>query len=162
MIILGIDPGFAIVGYGLVQYQGNRFSVLDYGIIKTNSNSIFSERLLAIDVELNTLIARYKTDAFAIEELFFNKNTKTALSVAQGRGVAILSAAKVGLTVNEYTPLQVKQAVAGYGRACKEQVQTMVKVLLNLNSIPKPDDAADALAVAICHAHCSGSYGSYN
>ncbi len=153
MVIMGIDPGFAITGIGVVQYVGNRFSVLDYGVVATEAGIPFPERLLILNDGIDKMIQRYKPEAVAVEELFFNKNIKTALKVGHGRGVALLCAARSGTSVYEYTPLQVKQAVVGYGRATKEQVQQMVKILLNLEKIPKPDDAADALAVAICHAH---------
>lgn len=153
MRIIGIDPGFAITGYGIIDYNGNKFSVVEVGVITTEADQKLSERLLQLSQGLDFLIGKYKPDAMAIEELFFNTNVKTAIKVGHGRGVAMLSAAKAGIKVIEYTPLQVKQAVVGYGRAKKEQVQQMVKVLLNLDRIPKPDDAADALAVAICHAH---------
>jgi len=153
MIIMGIDPGFAITGYGIVKYEGNKFSVIDYGAITTEASMKLPQRLLMLSNKLDELIARYKPDAISIEELFFNKNIKTALTVGHGRGVAVLSAAKSGIDVYEYTPLQVKQAVVGYGRAEKSQIQQMIKVILNLDEIPKPDDVADALAVAICHAH---------
>ena len=153
MIIMGIDPGFAITGYGVVKYEGNRFSVMDYGAVKTRASMVLSERLLYLSDKLEEIIGLYRPDAIAVEELFFNKNIKTALSVGHGRGVALLSAAKSGAEVFEYTPLQVKQAVVGYGRAQKAQMQQMVKVILNLAEIPRPDDVADALAVAICHGH---------
>jgi len=153
MIIMGIDPGFAITGYGIVKYEGNKFSVLDYGAVTTKSTTVLPERLLAINAALEELIAKYKPCAIAVEELFFNKNIKTALAAAHGRGIALLAAAKSGAEVFEYTPLQVKQAVVGYGRAEKAQIQQMVKVILNLPEVPKPDDVADALAIAICHAH---------
>lgn len=153
MIIMGIDPGFAITGYGVVKYEGNRFSVIDYGAVTTEATMKMSERLLHLHESLKELINRHKPDAVSIEELFFNKNIKTALNVGHGRGVALLTAAQSGIPVFEYTPLQVKQSVVGYGRAEKAQVQQMVKVLLNLSTVPKPDDVADALAVAICHGH---------
>lgn len=156
MIIIGIDPGFAITGYGVLEYLGNKFRVIDVGVISTEAGEEFSGRLLSICNVLDDLINKYNPDAMAVEELFFNTNVKTAIKVGHGRGVALLSAAKAGVKVYEYTPLQVKQSVVGYGRAKKEQVQQMVKVLLNLEKIPKPDDAADALAVAICHAHSCG------
>jgi len=156
MRIIGIDPGFAITGYGIIDYKGNRFSVVEVGVISTEADQELSERLLKLSQGLDFLLNKYKPDAMAIEELFFNTTVKTAIKVGHGRGVAMLSAAKAGIKVTEYTPLQVKQAVVGYGRAKKEQVQQMVKVLLNLDRIPKPDDAADALAVAICHAHSCG------
>lgn len=153
MIILGIDPGFAITGYGVLSYEGNKFKVMDYGVVRTTTDMLFSKRLCKLSDELDMIIDKYKPDAVAIEELFFNKNVKTAISAAHGRGVAVLCAAKKNINVYEYTPLQVKQAVVGYGRADKNQVQQMVKILLNLSEIPKPDDAADALAIAICHGN---------
>ncbi|MGE5329162.1 MAG: crossover junction endodeoxyribonuclease RuvC [Deltaproteobacteria bacterium] len=153
MIILGIDPGVATTGYGVISYEGNKFKVLEYGAILTKSNVELPKRLLSINNEIIAIIQRLNPQVFAIEELFFNKNIKTALTVGHARGVAILSAANQNLPVYEYTPLQVKQAVVGYGRADKNQVQQMVKIMLGLNEIPKPDDVADALAVAICHAH---------
>lgn len=153
MVILGIDPGYAIVGYGVVEYAGNKFKVLEYGSIETKAGIDFNIRLLKIHKGVEELIKRHSPDAVAVEELFFNKNTKTAMKVAQARGVVLLSGALSLAEVFEYTPLQVKQAVCGYGRADKNQVQQMVKLLLNLEKVPKPDDTADALAVAICHAH---------
>lgn len=155
MLILGIDPGIAILGYGLVRYEANKFTVVDYGAITTNAGTQMSNRLMRLYEGLIEIIDKYKPDAFAVEELFFNKNIKTALTVGHARGVAVLSGVKSGLPIYEYTPLQVKQAVVGYGRADKSQVQQMVKILLNLREIPKPDDVADALAVAICHGHSS-------
>ena len=155
MIIIGIDPGFAITGYGIIKYDNNKFCVLDYGAIITESDLRLSERLLIINNKLEELIARYNPDVFSIEELFFNKNIKTALNVGHGRGVVLLVAARNNKEIFEYTPLQVKQSVVGYGRARKPQIQQMVKMILNLKEIPKPDDVADALAVAICHAHSS-------
>lgn len=153
MIIMGIDPGFAITGYGILSYRGNKFSVIYYGAITTYASMKLPERLLILSQKLEELIEKYKPEAISVEELFFNKNIKTALTVGHGRGVAILSAAKSGIPVYEYTPLQVKQAVVGYGRAEKLQMQQMIKIILNLPEIPKPDDVADALAVAVCHAH---------
>ncbi len=157
MIIMGIDPGFAIMGYGIVSYQGNRFQLMDYGVVTTPADMPLCGRLLMLEEGLAGLVGMYRPDAVSVEDLFFNSNAKTALKVGQGRGVALLCAARAGIPVFEYTPLQVKQAVTGYGRADKKQVQQMIKVLLNLSAIPKPDDAADALAVAICHAHSSGN-----
>ena len=154
MIILGIDPGIAIVGYGVIECKGNRFKALDYGAITTEANIPFTERIRIIYDDMTTLIDKYNPTDLAIEELFFNKNVKTAIKVGQARGVEILAAVHKGLNIYEYTPLQVKQGVVGYGRAEKRQVQEMVKMLLNLKEIPKPDDAADALAVAICHSSC--------
>ncbi len=153
MIILGIDPGFAITGYGVVDYTGNKFNVIDYGVVSTDKSELFSSRLQSIYDTLSFIIDQYHPDCMAIEELFFNNNAKTAIMAAHGRGVAMLACTKKGLPCYEYTPLQVKQNIAGYGRAEKRQVQQMVKVILKLDSIPKPDDAADALAIAICHAH---------
>ncbi len=153
MIILGIDPGYAIVGIGVIEYVGNKFRPIEYSAITTNAHTPTSLRLKTIYDEINKFLDKYKPDAIAIEELFFNSNAKTAIAVAQARGVLIVAATNRGIPIYEYTPLQIKQAVTGYGRADKNQVQQMVKMLLNLNAIPKPDDAADALAVAICHAH---------
>ena len=156
MRILGIDPGFAIVGIGVIDYEGNRFTPVKYGKIETTAGLPLSSRLKTIHELLNAWILETKPDVVAIEELFFNTNTKTAISVAQARGVIMLTCTLNNLEVYEYTPLQVKQAVVGYGRAEKIQVQKMVKSLLNLEKIPKPDDTADALAVAVCHANNSG------
>ncbi len=161
MLILGIDPGYAIVGYGLIEYIGNRFRVHDYGSIQTKAGVPTNERLKIIYDSMSELIARHKPDAMAVEELFFNTNSKTAIVVAEARGIILLSAINAGLDIAEYTPLQVKQAVTGYGRADKNQVQQMTKALLGLDKVPKPDDTADALAIAICHAHSAGSV-AYN
>lgn len=155
MLILGIDPGIAILGYGLVRYEANKFTVVDYGAVTTNAGTQMSKRLTRLYDGLIDIIESHKPDAFAVEELFFNKNIKTALTVGHARGVAVLAGAKSGVPTYEYTPLQVKQAVVGYGRADKCQVQQMVKILLNLKEVPKPDDVADALAVAICHGNSS-------
>ena len=156
MIILGIDPGIAIVGYGVIQYEAGRFSVIDYGAVTTKAGSKLSDRLRNIYEDIHVLIERFHPDVCAIEELFFNTNVTTGISVAHGRGVIMLAATIQNLPVYEYTPLQVKQSVAGYGRADKAQVQHMVKSLLHLSAVPKPDDVADALAVAICHANNAG------
>lgn len=153
MRILGIDPGYAIVGYGVIEYHGNSFKVIEYGKITTDSKKDLPERLVIIYNGIKELIEKFQPDAMAVEELFFNNNAKTAINVGQARGVILLSAANNGVPVFEYTPLQVKQAVVGYGRAEKNQVQQMVKMLLSLEKIPKPDDVADALAIAVCHAH---------
>ena len=153
MIILGIDPGYAIIGYGVLDFEKGKFRILDYGSITTKSTMEFSMRLKRIYMGIQELIDKYKPDSVAVEKLFFNKNTKTALKVGHGRGVVLLGGAMNDIDVFEYTPLQVKQAVCGYGRADKNQVQQMVKMLLGLKEVPKPDDTADALAVAICHAH---------
>lgn len=153
MIVMGVDPGFAITGYGILKYEGNKFSPIEYGAILTKVGESFSDRLLKIETQMNGIIEKFKPDAVSIEELFFNKNVKTAIMAAHGRGVAMVTAARYGIEVFEYTPLQVKQSVVGYGRADKMQVQQMVKAILNLPEIPKPDDVADALAIAICHCH---------
>lgn len=157
MRILGIDPGIAIVGFGVLDYDGVNFSVVDYGAITTPAHTPVPDRLKMIYDDLQYVIDKYKPDQMAIEELFFNNNVKTAITVAQARGVLILGASLCGLEVFEYTPLQVKQAVVGYGRAEKMQVQQMVKSILNLHEIPKPDDTADAVAIAICHGFSSGT-----
>jgi crossover junction endodeoxyribonuclease RuvC len=136
-----------------VEYNNNKFTVLHHGVISTKSTMPFEKRLLAISDGLDSLFQQYKPDSMAIEELFFSRNTTTAIGTAQARGVAVLCGAKAGIGVYEYTPLQVKMAVTGFGRADKNQVQQMVRILLNEKEIVKPDDAADALAVAICHAH---------
>ena len=127
MIIMGVDPGFAITGYSIVEYENNKLKLLDVGAVNTKAGELFTWRLLQIDEKLNEIMQKYKPDAFAIEELFFNNNAKTAIAAAQGRGVAVMAAVKNGIPVYEYTPLQVKQAVAGYGRADKNQVQQMIK-----------------------------------
>ncbi|MBQ8027629.1 MAG: crossover junction endodeoxyribonuclease RuvC [Clostridia bacterium] len=157
MRIIGIDPGYAIVGYGVIDYNSNHFSVVDYGAVTTKAHTPFENRLVSIYDGLTQLISTYKPDAMSIEKLFFNTNTTTAIDVAQARGVIVLAAAQGGLDIAEYTPLQVKQSVVGYGRAEKKQVQEMTRLMLNLKSVPKPDDTADALALAICHAHSAGS-----
>ena len=153
MIIIGIDPGYAIVGIGVVEYVGNKFRKLEYNAITTPAGMPTVERLKKIYTEMTMYIDKYKPDAVAIEELFFNSNQKTAINVAQARGVLLVAVANKNVPISEYTPLQVKQSVTGYGRADKKQIQSMVKMILGLNVIPKPDDAADALALAICHAH---------
>ncbi len=153
MLIMGVDPGTAITGYGLIEYNGRNFKLAECGAITTEAGLPLYKRLHTIYHDLTELIACHQPVQYAVEELFFNKNTRTALSVGHARGVALLSGANAGLEVFEYTPLQVKQAVVGYGRADKKQVQYMVKTILNLKDVPKPDDVADALAVAVCHAH---------
>ena len=155
MIILGIDPGLAIIGYGVIKYDGQKLTIIDYGTITTAAGVPLPRRLSSIYDSMASLIEKFKPDAIAFEELFFNKNVKTALTVGHARGTALVCAEKSGTELFEYTPLQVKQAVCGYGRADKKQIQAMVKMILNLKEIPRPDDAADAVAVAICHAHSS-------
>ncbi len=157
MIILGIDPGIASLGYGVIRFENNRFATLEYGTFHTAPKFTLCQRLMQIDEFLDELISKHRPHAVSVEELFFNNNAKTALMVGHGRGVVLLRAGRAAIPLFEYTPLQVKQAVVGYGRAEKKQVQQMVKTLLALKEIPRPDDTADALAVAICHAHCSGS-----
>lgn len=155
MRIIGIDPGIAIMGYGILDYAYNRFSVVNYGSVITTNKDSMPKRLEILYNSLWDILNEYKPDAVAFEELFFNQNAKTAIIVGQARGTAVLCAQKRGIDIYEYTPLQVKQAVVGYGRAEKKQIQQMVKMILNLKEIPKPDDTADALAIAICHGHSS-------
>jgi crossover junction endodeoxyribonuclease RuvC len=152
-IILGIDPGIADTGFGIIANQKDKLTCLGYGSIKTSSKLDLADRLEIINLELSKLIKKYKPDLIAIEELFFCKNAKSALIVGQARGVVVLTAKQNKIPAVEFTPLQVKQAVSTYGHAGKEQVQKMVKLLLNLKELPKPDDAADALAIAICAAY---------
>lgn len=153
MVILGIDPGFAIVGWGVLECVNGKFRVMGYGSITTPAKTPIEDRLNQIYEGMNTIIEKYKPNVMAIEELFWNTNQKTGICVAEARGTILLSAVRRGLKIFEYTPLQVKQAVVGYGRAEKKQVITMVTTLLNLPKPPKPDDTADALALAICHGH---------
>ncbi len=157
MIILGIDPGVATVGFGVIRAEGMKQSMIRCGVISTPADMKLSRRLRQIYDDLLRLIDMFKPDAIAIEELFFNTNLKTGISVAHGRGVILLAGDSRRVPMYEYTPLQVKQAVAGYGRADKKQVMEMVRRLLNLNEVAKPDDASDALAIAICHARFAGS-----
>ena len=157
MIILGIDPGIAIVGWGVLDYTGNKFTVLAYGSIQTPAGMKTEDRLCLVYDELKKIIKQYGPECMAIEELFWNTNQKTGIRVSEARGVLLLCARQCGLRVSEYTPLQVKQAVVGYGRAEKKQVIAMVTMLLGLPKPPKPDDTADALAIAICHAHSGAS-----
>lgn len=149
MIILGIDPGIAIMGYGVLETKGNKIKVLENGVITTSSKSKTPERLKHLYDNLDQIISEFKPDEFAIEELFFNQNVKTAITVGHARGVQVLCAQNNNLPIYEYTPLQIKQAITGFGRASKKQMQQTVTTLLNLSKIPKPDDAADALAIAL-------------
>ena len=151
MIILGIDPGFATVGWGIIKVTDGVIETLDYGHISTKKNTDFGARLLEIHTDLCALIEKYQPDEAAVEELFFYNNQKTAIAVAQARGVIVLTLMKYRVIVAGYTPLEVKQALTNYGGADKRQVQDMVRILLNLKEIPKPDDTADALALALCH-----------
>ena len=157
MYILGIDPGYAIVGYGVVKFEGNKFTPITYGAITTPANMPFVKRLDIIFNEMTKILNTYKIEAMSIEKLFFNTNTTTAIDVAQARGVIILSAERSNVPIFEYTPLQVKSAVTGYGKAEKKQIMEMTRMILGLKSVPKPDDTADALALAVCHAHSAGS-----
>lgn len=158
MRILGVDPGYAIVGWGVLDYIGNRFSPVAFGAVTTHANIPFNTRLEQVYDGLVKIINDYKPEAMSIEKLFFNTNAKTAIDVSQARGVILLAAKKAEIDIFEYTPLQVKQSVVGYGRAEKNQVQEMTRIMLSLDKVPKPDDTADALALAICHGHASGSY----
>ncbi|MBO4382551.1 MAG: crossover junction endodeoxyribonuclease RuvC, partial [Clostridia bacterium] len=153
MRILGIDPGYAIIGWGVLDYESNKFSVVDYGAITTPAGMPFPERIELIYEEITAILARNKPEALSMEKLYFTNNKTTGIDVAQARGVLLLAAARAGLEIHEYTPVQVKQGVVGYGKAEKKQVMEMTRVILNLPEVPKPDDTADALALAICHAH---------
>ena len=157
MRILGIDPGYAILGYGIIEMRGNRFKVIDYGAVTTEAGMEMPDRLKVLYNSLMELIGRFEPEVASVEELFFNTNAKTAILVGQARGVALLACSNSGLEIAEYTPLQIKQALVGNGRAEKKQVQFMVKTILNLKEAPKPDDTADALAAAICHGHSAGA-----
>ena len=156
MRILGIDPGYAIMGWGVIDMKGNHFTPVAYDSIMTQAKMPKIDRLKILYNELMNIIAEYQPDAASIEELFFNTNSKTVIMVGEARGVALLACANSGIEVYEYTPLQIKQGLVGYGRAEKKQVQSMVKTILNLDAVPKPDDTADALAAAICHGHSAG------
>ncbi len=157
MIILGIDPGYAIVGWGVLEYNRGQFTVKGYGAITTPAGMSFEKRLEIIYKDMCTVIGKYKPEALSIEKLFFTNNKTTGIDVAQARGVILLAAAMAGVSINEYTPPQVKQAVVGYGKAEKKQVMEMTRAILHLREVPKPDDTADALALAVCHAHSAGS-----
>ncbi len=157
MIILGIDPGIAIVGYGIVEFKNSRFTTLAHGSIQTPAHTPVEARLMQIHEELDALIKMFNPTEMAIEELFFNKNHTTMVPVAEARGVILLTARENGMNVQEYTPSQVKQAVVGYGKAVKKQVMQMVSLILRLENTPKLDDTCDALAIAVCHANCTGS-----
>jgi|SRR2546430_7368366 len=149
--VLGLDPGTATTGFGLVEESDNSLKAVEYGVILTPANLPMPQRLRLIFLRVSELLERFRPEAVSVEKLFFNRNVTTALSVGQARGVALLAAANTDLPVFEYTPLEVKQAISGFGRASKDQVQQMVRLILQLEQIPKPDDAADALAIAICH-----------
>ena len=155
MIVLGIDPGTARLGYGVVERQGSRLTMLDYGCLETTNDRPLEQRLLLIHEGIDDLIETWRPEVVGVERLFFNKNVQTAMAVGQARGVVLLTAAQHGLPLQEYGPHEVKQAVTGYGKAPKDQVQRMVQMVLSMEELPKPDDAADALAVAVCTAHAA-------
>lgn len=157
MRILGIDPGIAIVGFGLIESNRGSVRMLQYGAVTTEAGLPLATRLVQIENDMTALIAQLKPDEIVVEELFFSKNITTGIAVAHGRGVILCTAERLGVPIFEYTPMQVKQAVAGYGLADKKQVMDMTKRLLKLKAVPKPDDAADALAIAICHARSATS-----
>ncbi|MBQ9922840.1 MAG: crossover junction endodeoxyribonuclease RuvC [Clostridia bacterium] len=157
MIILGIDPGIAIVGWGVLRYENGRFTPLAYGSVQTKAGLKVEDRLKMVYDGVSEIINKYHPDVMSIEELFWNTNQKTGIVVAEARGVILLSAREAGIPIFEYTPLQVKQAIVGYGRAEKRQVIMMVTTFLGLKEPPKPDDTADAIALAICHGHNAGS-----
>ena len=157
MLILGIDPGYAIIGWGIIRYERGKFIPVDFGAITTPAGMPFNRRLEIIYDELTALLSRHTPDAVAVEKLYFQTNKTTAIDVAQARGVIMLALQKHGIPVYEYTPLQVKSAVTGFGQAQKPQVMEMTKRLLRLKAVPKPDDTADALAIAICHAQYGGT-----
>ncbi|MBO6093705.1 MAG: crossover junction endodeoxyribonuclease RuvC [Oscillospiraceae bacterium] len=157
MRVLGIDPGIATIGFGLIEFENNQIRLMKYGVVTTPAPQNLSSRLLQISCDMDELLAACSPDAISIEELFFNTNITTGISVAHGRGVILLSCVKSGAQIFEYTPLQVKQSVTGYGRAEKKQVMEMVRRICNLKTVPRPDDAADAIALAICHAWSSTS-----
>lgn len=154
MTVIGIDPGSAITGFGILEEQDDSsLKVIDYGVLRTSSKLSVADRLKSLYEQINQIIALHKPESGAVEKLFFQRNVSTAITVGQARGVLILALAQVNIPIYEYNPVEIKQAVAGYGKADKQQMQQMVKMLLNLQEVPKPDDAADALAVAICHIH---------
>ncbi len=154
MAVIGLDPGSAITGFGIIEENADHsLKVIDFGVLRTGADMPAADRLKSLYEQLNRILALHKPDGGAVENLFFQRNVRTAFSVGQARGVLLLALAQAGIPVAEYNPVEVKQAVAGYGKADKQQVQQMVKMLLDLKEIPRPDDAADALAVAICHIH---------
>ncbi len=157
MVVFGIDPGYAIVGWGAIRFQSNAYKPLGFGAVETEAHTDFNQRLETIYDEIYAILDRCRPDALAIERLYFQTNKTTAIKVAQARGVTLLAAQKLRIPIFEYTPLQVKTAVTGYGKAKKPQVMEMTRRLLHLSEVPKPDDTADALAIAICHAQAAGS-----
>lgn len=157
MRIIGIDPGYAIVGFGVIEYERSQFTVIDYGAVTTAAETDFNTRLKEIYDDVCYIMDKYRPEAMAIERLYFTTNQKTAIAVAEARGIVLLAARQREIGIYEYTPLQVKNSITGYGKAVKKQVQELTKNILKLPEIPKPDDTADALAIAVCHAH---SYNS--
>lgn len=157
MRIIGIDPGYAIVGFGIIEYENSKFKTVDYGAIITEAGTDFNRRLRTIYEDICQILDIYKPESLAIEKLYFQNNQKTAIDVAEARGVILLAATQRNLLIREYTPLEVKKSITGYGQAVKKQVQEMTKRVLHLPEIPKPDDTADALAIAVCHAHTDNS-----
>lgn len=157
MRIIGIDPGYAIVGFGIIEYDNGKFKTVDYGAITTPAGIDFNRRLETIYADMCEILDAYKPESLAIEKLYFQNNQKTAIDVAEARGVILLSAIQRNILIREYTPLEVKKSITGYGQAVKKQVQEMTKRVLHLPAIPKPDDTADALAIAVCHAHTDNS-----
>ena len=157
MRVLGIDPGYAIVGWGVVEYISNRFAPIGYGAVITEKDTPFEQRLVEIYESVFDICKRYQPEALSIEKLYYQHNQTTVIGVAEARGVILLAAAQAGIPIYEYTPMQVKQAVTGYGKAVKKQVQEMTRILLHLPAVPKPDDTADALAMAITFCHTNGN-----
>lgn len=157
MRIIGIDPGYAIVGFGIIEYENGLFKTVDYGAVTTEAGTDFNRRLRTIYEDICQILDIYKPESLAIEKLYFQNNQKTAIDVAEARGVILLAAIQRNLLIREYTPLEVKKSITGYGQAVKKQVQEMTKRVLHLPEIPKPDDTADALAIAVCHAHTDNS-----
>ena len=160
MIILGIDPGTAILGYGVVDTASGVPSLIDYGVIETSPSDEMPNRLLQLYGSIRMLLNDHQPDAMAVEKLFFARNVTTAIAVGQARGVVLLGAAERGIPVREYSPSEIKHAIVGYGKADKGQIQEMVRIILGLEHIPRPDDAADALAIAVCDAHMTSGYGA--
>ena len=157
MRVLGIDPGYAIVGWGVVEYVGNRFAPVGYGAVMTDKDTPFEQRLVEVYEGILDVCKRYRPEAISLEKLFYQHNQTTVIGVAEARGVILLAAAQCDIPIYEYTPMQVKQTVTGYGKAMKKQIQEMTRMLLHLPEIPKPDDTADALGMAVAHCHCSRS-----
>lgn len=157
MRVLGIDPGYAIVGWGVIDYSGSQFKPVDFGAVTTQAGVPFEARLQQVYKEIFEICQKYKPEALAIEKLYYQHNQTTVIGVAEARGVILLAAAQCGIPIFEYTPMQVKQSMTGYGKAVKKQMMEMVRIMLHLPAVPKPDDTADALAMAITHCHCSRS-----